>query len=186
MGDIVDICCGLASEQGMVTPTIDVDCSNVCFKVGKNVQSVVKHLVKWAGTGLCIVPVCDGTVRPICKQASNKRKADRDKNRIKASIIRKDLRSLNRRAYLDAPNHSELLTEIATLEKECRTAEAASSNVVSGTLNAELIVELEQTGAHLRNDARGFVHHVMTAEFQADSLIMGRLINASTLMVQNF
>ena len=37
MGDIVDICHGLASEQGMVTPTIDVDCSNVCFKVGKNV-----------------------------------------------------------------------------------------------------------------------------------------------------
>ena len=184
MGDIVDICHGLASEQGMVTPTIDVDCSNACFKVGKNVQSVVKHLVKWAGTGLCIVPVCDGTVRPICKQASNKRKADRDKNRIKASIIRKDLRSLNRRAYLDAPNRSELLTEIATLEKECRTAEAASSNVVSGTLDAELIVELEQTGAHLRNDARGFVHHVMTAEFQADSLIMGRVINGSTLMVQ--
>ena len=85
---------------------------------------------------------------------------------------------------MDAPNRSELLTEIATLEKECRTAEAASSNVVSGTLNAELIVELEQTGAHLRNDARGFVHHVMTAEFQADSLIMGRVINGSTLMVQ--
>ena len=85
---------------------------------------------------------------------------------------------------MDAPNRSELLTEIATLEKECRTAEAASSNVVSGTLDAELIVELEQTGAHLRNDACGFVHHVMTAEFQADSLIMGRVINGSTLMVQ--
>ena len=63
MGDIVDICHVLASEQGMVTPTIDVDCSNVCFKVGKNVQSVVRHLVKWANTGLCIVPVCDGKVQ---------------------------------------------------------------------------------------------------------------------------
>ena len=59
MGDIVDICHGLASEQGMVTPTIDVDCSNACFKVGKNVQSVVRHLVKWTNTGLCIVLVCD-------------------------------------------------------------------------------------------------------------------------------
>jgi len=76
------------------------------------------------------------------------------------------------------------MKEIARLEKECRSAEAASSNVVSGTLDDVLIVELEQTGAHLRNDARGFVHHVMAAEFQADSLIMDRLINGSTLMVQ--
>jgi hypothetical protein len=58
-GDIVDICCGLASEQGMVTPTIDVDCSNVCFKVGKNVQSMANYLIKWANTVLCIVLVCD-------------------------------------------------------------------------------------------------------------------------------
>ena len=56
MVDIFDICCRLASERGMVTPTIDVDCSNVCFKVGKNVQSVVRHLVKWSNTVLCIVP----------------------------------------------------------------------------------------------------------------------------------
>ena len=91
MGDIVDICHGLATEQGMVTLTIDVDGSNVCFKVGKNVQSVVRHLVKWASTGLCIVPVCDGKVRPIYKQATNKCKADRDKNRIEAPIIHKNL-----------------------------------------------------------------------------------------------
>ena len=78
IGDIVDICHGLATEQDMTTPTIDVDCSNVCFKVGKNVQSVVRHLVKWASTGLCIVPVCDGK-GSICKQATNKRKADREK-----------------------------------------------------------------------------------------------------------
>ena len=40
----------------MVAP-IDVDCSNPCFKVGKNVQPLAKHLMKWANTGLCIVPV---------------------------------------------------------------------------------------------------------------------------------
>ena len=91
MGDIVDICHGFASERGMAAPNIDVDCSNVCFKVGKNVLSLAKYLIKWANTGLCIVPVCDAKVRPICKQATNKCKADRDKNRIKASIIRKDL-----------------------------------------------------------------------------------------------
>jgi hypothetical protein len=63
-------------------------------------------------------------------------------------------------------------------------AEAASSNIVSGNLDDKLIVELEQSAAHARNAARGFVDYVMTAEFQADSLIMGRFVNGSTLMVQ--
>jgi len=42
MGDVVDICHGL--ERGMVAPTIDVDFSNVCFKVDKDVQSLARHL----------------------------------------------------------------------------------------------------------------------------------------------
>ena len=168
----------------MLTPTINVDCSNACFKIGKNVQSLVRHLVKWANTGLCVVPVCDAKVRPICKQATNKQKAERDRNRIKASIIRKDLRSLRQRAHLDASNRSEIMKEIAKLEKECRSAEAASSNIVSGSLDDELIVDLEQSAAHVRNAARGFVDNVKKAEFQADSYIMGRVVNGSTLMVQ--
>ena len=130
MDDIVDVCRGLANERDMLTPTINVDCSNACFKIGKNVQSLARHLVKWANTGLCVVPVCDAKVRPLCKQATNKRKSDRDRNRIKASIIRKDLRSLHRHAYLDASNRNEIMKDIAKLEKECRSAEAASSNIV--------------------------------------------------------
>jgi hypothetical protein len=62
--------------------------------------------------------------------------------------------------------------------------EAAFLNIVSGTLDDELIVELEQSAAHVRNAARGFVDNVKTAEFQADSFIMGRVLNGSTLMVQ--
>ena len=104
MGDIVNIRLGLANERDMLTPTINVDCSNACFKIGKNVQSLARHLIKWANTGLCVVPVFDAKVRPICKQATNKRKADRDRNWIKASIIRKDLHSLCQRAHLDASN----------------------------------------------------------------------------------
>ncbi len=61
MGDIVDICRGLANERDL-TPTIDVDCSNACFKIGKNVQSLARHLVKWANTGLCVIPVCHAKV----------------------------------------------------------------------------------------------------------------------------
>ncbi len=46
---------------------------------------------------------------------------------------------------------------------------------MSGSLDDELIVELEQSAAHVRNAARGFVDNVKTAEFQADSFIMGRV-----------
>jgi len=62
IGDIVDICQGLPNEQEMLTPMIDVDCSNACFKIGKNVQSLTRHLAKWANTGLCVIPVCDAKV----------------------------------------------------------------------------------------------------------------------------
>ena len=96
MGDIVDICRGLAHEQEMLTPTIDVDCINACFKIGKNVQLLARHLVKWANTGLCVVPVCDAKVRPICKQATNKLKADRDRIRSKRQLFKKTkVRSTN-------------------------------------------------------------------------------------------
>ena len=88
----------------MLSLTIDVDYSNVCFKIGKNFQSLARHLVKWANTGLCVIPVCDAKVHPIRKQATDKRKADRDRNRIKASIIHKGLHSLHRHAYLHASN----------------------------------------------------------------------------------
>lgn len=36
--------------------------------------------------------------------------------------------------------------------------------------------------AHFKNDALGFVDYVMTAEFQADSLIMVRVIDGMALM----
>ena len=85
---------GIARERGMMIPTIDVDCSNVCFKVGKSVQSLASFLMRWATPGLCVIPSCDGKVRPTSKQATNQRKANRDKNRIKASVLRKDLREL--------------------------------------------------------------------------------------------
>ena len=89
------------AEYGMDTPTIDVDCSSVCFKVGKTVPSDASLLIKWANSSFCVVPVCDAKARPVSKQATNKCKADRDKNRIKAALIRKDLRSLCSRVYTE-------------------------------------------------------------------------------------
>jgi hypothetical protein len=57
--DVFKMYKGLADKYGMDTPTIDVDCSNVCFKVGKTVPSVTSLLIKWADSGFCIVLACD-------------------------------------------------------------------------------------------------------------------------------
>lgn len=74
---------GLARRRGMTIPVIDVDCSNVCFKVGKNAQSVASFLMRWASPRFHVVPCCDAKVRPVSKQATNHRKADRDKTTSK-------------------------------------------------------------------------------------------------------
>lgn len=100
IGDVADVGKGLVLELGTETPIIlDMDCSNVCFKVGKNVQSLVSFLMQWANTGLCIVPVCDAKACPISKQATNKRKTERDKKKIEASILHKEIHELGHRLY---------------------------------------------------------------------------------------
>ena len=45
------------------------------------------------------------------------------------------------------------------------------------------MMELEYCSAHTKNNARGFVAKVMTAEFQADAVMMGRVVTVSTVMV---
>ena len=53
--DAATILRGLACERGIEIPTVDVDCSNVCFKVGKNVQSLASFLMRWATPGLRVL-----------------------------------------------------------------------------------------------------------------------------------
>mmetsp|Transcript_3043 Transcript_3043/g.6682 ORF Transcript_3043/g.6682 Transcript_3043/m.6682 type:complete len:229 (+) Transcript_3043:133-819(+) len=183
--DVVAIAKGLAADRGMATPTIDVDCSNVCFKVGKNVQHLANFLMRWSDPGLCITPVCDNTIRPISKQATNKRKADRERNRIKASILRKDIRELRRRFYEEPNNRQAIQEEISKKEKACKTAETAAANSIQSNMKDKLVVELERSSANKKNNAGGFVAEVLVAEFQADALMMGRSISQSTLMVMS-
>ena len=84
--DVFKMCKGLADEYGMDTPTIDVDCSNVCFKVGKTVPSVTSLLIKWANGS---------------------------------------------HVYTDAVNSQEIMKQIVQLERNCKSAETASANVIS-------------------------------------------------------
>ena len=47
-GDVADIAHGLARDRNMESLTIDVDCSNICFKVGKSVHTLATFLIKSA------------------------------------------------------------------------------------------------------------------------------------------
>ena len=85
--------------------------------------------------------------------------------------------------YCDVNNRSEIMEEIVTKEKACKSAESASSNVIATDLDVKLVAELEQSSAHTKNASRGFVDKVMFAEFQADAQIMGRSIDGELLLL---
>ena len=96
MHEICNMCRRLAAESNLQTPTIDVDCSNVCFKVGKNAQSVANLLTKWSRIGAKIAPVCDRKC-PISNHATNEHEANCERNHIKADTICVDILSLKRK-----------------------------------------------------------------------------------------
>ena len=87
--DVADICKRMAHAEKITAPVVDADCSNLRFRVGtRDARAVANHLTKWAHYGLHMTSVCDGDVRPKCKQATNERKASREKDRIKAHQLR--------------------------------------------------------------------------------------------------
>ena len=185
MSDIGDICKGLAAEASMETPTVDVDCSNVCFKVGKDDSSVSNFLTKYVKNGVCFVPVCDGT-RPISKQATNERISKREKSRIKAFHFCRDILALQRRLKHDSLTDSEkhdIREEVAKKQRSMKSNETQSRNVIQQNFEGKLVEELEQTGAHSRNMHGGSVGHVIMSEYQADAVMMGRAVSGETLMV---
>jgi hypothetical protein len=81
MVDVAEIMRRLANENGTAAMdlTINVDCSNVCFVVGKSVQALASFLMKWTNVGFHDVPKGDGKQRPISKQATNKHRAERER-----------------------------------------------------------------------------------------------------------
>ncbi|KAL9186550.1 hypothetical protein ACHAXT_005788 [Thalassiosira profunda] len=130
-------------------------------------------------------PVCDGRVRPISKQATNQRVADREKHRINAHSLRLEIQSLNRKLKFDGLTDSErndIREDVAKKQTTMKSKETRSQNVIQSNFEEKLVEELETTGAHARNDAGGAVLPVMTAEFQADAVIMGRLTSGDALM----
>jgi hypothetical protein len=118
--DIKDICRGLASEYGMDTPTVDVDCSNVCYRKGKTARGVSAFLVALSKLGAAVVPVCDGR-RPIAKQATNVRFADREKKRIGAYVLRMEILSLQRKLKTESLTETEKNDIRGTIDSKQRS-----------------------------------------------------------------
>ena len=73
-----------AQLSNMQVPTIDIDVSNVSYKVGKDAQSVTNYLVKCVNIGVKFIPVYHR--RPISKQAKNVRDANREKSGIHSHL----------------------------------------------------------------------------------------------------
>ena len=64
------------------------------------------HLIKFAKEGTIMGPVIDG-VRPICKQATCLRTAQKEKKRIKAFLLCKDLCEANKCFINEQSNDAE-------------------------------------------------------------------------------
>ena len=129
--EIATICHGLAQEQNIDHPSIDVDCSNVAFKCGRNARSLSKFLNDLANMGVKVVPICDAKTRPICKQASNERQANRKKSHIKSFILRQDIKqSQVQIESLTGEERLKMSKNVAKLIRECKAAERAFSNSI--------------------------------------------------------
>ena len=109
LADVAQMCKGLTAEQ-QILPRIVADCSNLLFVFSKctsAVSAVAGHLSRIAATGVVMVPVCDGPIRPISKQATNKRIADKELSRIKAYHCRDKVVELKNRLVQESLNQEE-------------------------------------------------------------------------------
>ena len=191
MYDIAEVAKGMARDRGIEIPTIVSDCSNMAYIYKKSasiIVSLVNHFVKWADTGLVVIPVCDGPIRPDSKQATPQRIANSEKKRIKSYTQRKPLRLLIKRyneESMPEQQKQELLKEIKKLERSCKTNDTLSQTVIPKNFAEELKRELYDTGAHVTNPStNGSVGDVAVAEFQADCYMADQILKKKAVMVQ--
>ena len=183
LADIAQMCKGLATEQ-QILPRIIADCSNLLFVFSKctsAVSAVAGHLSRIAATGVVMVPICDGPIRPISKQASNKRIADKELSRIKAYRCQAKIVELKNQLVQDALNQVErnaITGEIRKLDAQMKRNETQSHCCMPNNFASELEYELNHSNSHTVDgeSAGGYVGHVVVAEFQADSYMAAQII----------
>jgi hypothetical protein len=179
--DVAVMSKGLASEK-QILPRIVADCSNLLFLFSKCtsvVSAVAGHLSRMTATGVVMVPVCDGAICPISKQATNKRIAEKDLSQIKAQHCRTKIIELKTHLVQESMNQTErdaVTAEIRKLHAQMKCNETQSLRSMPKDFANDLEYKLSHSNAHSIDDESvgGFVEHVVAAEFQADSYILSR------------
>jgi hypothetical protein len=186
------MCKGLAGEK-QILPRIVAYCSNLLFifsKCASAVSAVAGHLSRIAATGVVMVPLCDGPVRPISKKATNKRIADKELSRIKAYHCQTKIVELKNRLALESLNQAErdaITGEIRKLDAQMKRNETQSYCRMPNDFASELEYELNHSNAHAVDEesAGGYVEHVVVSEFQADSYMAAQIIDQAAVMVMS-
>ena len=166
---------------------IDVDGNALAFKFlgngQKNLNEILSdmalHLKQLAYSGGFIVAVIfDGTKRPDCKRASLQRKKERflnDSNRMYCRFM-----SLKLKAQYDKEKKQEVKQQLDEYIKECNKLEKVCmrSLYIPGNIGSLFSEKLMMVEACAPNENGGFVEeNVLTATFQADSLIAARSVS---------
>ena len=189
LADVAQMCKGLAAKQ-QILPRIVADC-NLLFVFSKCtsvVSAVAGHSSRIAATGVVMVPVCDGPIRPISKQATNKRIADKELSRIKAYHCRDKVVELKNRLVQESLNQEErdaITGEIQKFDTQMKRNEMQSQCRMPNNFASQLEYELNHSNAQAVDEesAGRYVDHVVVAEFQADSYMAAQIIDRAAVMV---
>jgi hypothetical protein len=193
--DVAAVACGLFYDakdtlyKHMNLPTIDCDTNNVVENVVRKSSSkseaVAKFYHEWALCWLHVVPVVDGEIRPVCKQASKKRRSDREKERIEGFRLLKEAKKIR---LQHSNGHAvdggdDWIDAVTKNEKKGRNLIAKSAMVMPSDFTEALEEEIVNgVRARDRNGSGGFVGIVLRAKFQADAVMVDRLIRGQSVM----
>jgi len=177
-------------DLNMLLPTMDFDSNNVCHVVARksDIKSIAvgEYLNQWAHCAIKAVPVVDGDERPAAKQASNERRANREKSRIEGHILLKEANKI-RSDLASGLVASDKLAETTELlldkEKAIRKNLAASVDCVPSDF-AEALEDaiINDVAARIPNETGGFVPPVLKSRCQADAAIVDRFLKKQALM----
>jgi hypothetical protein len=178
----------LKSVQSLdVGNRIDVDGNALAFKflgngnkhIGEILSDMALHLKQLAYSGGFVVTVIfDGDQRPDCKRASLQRKKSRFLNDANRMFCR--FKTLQLKAQFEKHGNREVKKKLDEYSKECEKLEKLCRRVLTIPSNVASLFSdrLMMVSACSANENGGFVdENVLTATFQADSLIAARSVS---------
>ncbi len=192
LANVAHLCRRLAKKNGVPSPRVVCDCSNLVYIFKDSYTPVViflaNHFWKFTAAGVVFVLVCDGNIFPTAKPATNVRIANQEKRHISAlqmhSRIREIKEALVNNMALNDLLHAELEMELRKAERRVKINKTMSKVVVPPNFHVTLADELSTCNAHTINEesAVGFVKKVVVAEFLADNYMASQMLNGDAVM----